>query len=286
MKVPIRLTLITLWKISRSCGPCLPAVRCAQPMPAQQTEIRRPPSAPAAASTAAWTGSGSITFASTKPARSPSSPASASPFSALRSAITTRGAAPRAGRARSRPRGRRPRRRPARLRPRSASARQHIGPRRASGVPWVAADGTSVACFHRGAGSSSAPGRGRRATWRRLVGDPPAARAAVRRASSTASTRRSSARSPGTSATSRTSRSCGWCRRSAAASRCMVSSAGSTTRSRTRARPGASCRSCAATIFAPTWRTSASERSRCSTGSTSELGRGPAAGRTGSSTSC
>ena len=43
LKVPTRLTLITLWKISRSCGPCLEAVRWAQPMPAQQTEIRSPP---------------------------------------------------------------------------------------------------------------------------------------------------------------------------------------------------------------------------------------------------
>ena len=34
-----------MWKISRSCGPCFDAVRCAQPIPAQQTEIRRPPSA-------------------------------------------------------------------------------------------------------------------------------------------------------------------------------------------------------------------------------------------------
>ncbi len=57
-------------------------------MPAQQTEIRSPPSASAAAATAASTGSGSITFASTNRARSPSSEASASPFSALRSAIT------------------------------------------------------------------------------------------------------------------------------------------------------------------------------------------------------
>ena len=89
LKVPIRFTLITLWKISRSCGPCLEAVRWAQPIPAQQTEIRSPPGASAAASTAACTGSGSITFASMKAARSPSSEASASPFSALRSAITT-----------------------------------------------------------------------------------------------------------------------------------------------------------------------------------------------------
>ena len=54
--------------------------------------------------------------------------------------------------------------------------------------------------------------------------------------SSTASTRRSSARWPGTSVTSPTSRSSGWCRRSAVASRCTASSAASTTRSRTRAR--------------------------------------------------
>jgi hypothetical protein len=87
LKVPIRFTLITLWKISRSCGPCFEAVRCAQPMPAQQTEMRRPPSASAAASTAACTGSGSITFTSMN--RPSSSEASASPFSTLRSAITT-----------------------------------------------------------------------------------------------------------------------------------------------------------------------------------------------------
>ncbi len=99
LNVPIRLTLMTLWKTSRSWGPCLAAIRCAQPMPAQHTEIRSPPSAPAAASTAACTGSGSITLASTKRARSPSSDASASPFSALRSAITTD--APRSCRARA-----------------------------------------------------------------------------------------------------------------------------------------------------------------------------------------
>ena len=31
---------MTLEKISRSCGPCFETVRCAQPIPAQQTEIR------------------------------------------------------------------------------------------------------------------------------------------------------------------------------------------------------------------------------------------------------
>ena len=48
-----------------------------------------------------------------------------------------------------------------------------------------------------------------------------------------------------------------------------ASSAASTTRSRTRARPAASCRSCAATSCAPTWTRSASARSRCSTRSSS-----------------
>ncbi len=83
------------------------------------------------------------------------------------------------------------------------------------------------------------------------------------------STRRYSARWPGTSATSPTSRSSGWCRRSAIASRCTASSVASTTRSRTRARRAASCRSCATPSCAPTSPTSASARSRCSTRSTS-----------------
>ena len=51
--MPIRLTLTTLAKYSRLWGPPLWATRSAQPMPAQQTEIRRPPSAAAARSTAA-----------------------------------------------------------------------------------------------------------------------------------------------------------------------------------------------------------------------------------------
>ncbi len=70
LKVPIRFTFTTLEKISRSWGPCFETVRWAQPMPAQQTEIRSPPSA-AAASTAAWTCSASITFVSTNLARRP-----------------------------------------------------------------------------------------------------------------------------------------------------------------------------------------------------------------------
>ena len=113
LKVPIRLIEITLVNISRLCGPPLWATRSAQPTPAQQTEIRRPPSAPAARSTAAATGSASVTSASTNSARSPSSAASASPFSALRSAIVTR-RRPRAARARSPRRAPRRRRRPVR----------------------------------------------------------------------------------------------------------------------------------------------------------------------------
>ena len=100
LKVPIRLTLTTLEKNSRLWGPPLWATRSAQPIPAQQTEIRSPPSPdPAARSTAAATAVSSVTSASTKVA--PSSAASASPFSALRSAMTT--FAPRRG---ERPRGR------------------------------------------------------------------------------------------------------------------------------------------------------------------------------------
>ena len=104
MKLPIRLTLTTLLKTSRSCGPCFELVRWAQPIPAQQTEIRSPPSSAAAASTAAWTWSASSTFASTNDARSPSSAASASPFSAFRSAITTDAPAPWSRRAVASPR--------------------------------------------------------------------------------------------------------------------------------------------------------------------------------------
>ncbi len=48
LKVPIRLTLTTLEKNSRLWGPPLCATRSAQPMPAQQTEIRSPSSCVAA----------------------------------------------------------------------------------------------------------------------------------------------------------------------------------------------------------------------------------------------
>ena len=66
LKVPIRLTLTTLEKNSRLWGPPLCATRSAQPIPAQQTEMRRPPPCEAARSTAADTASASVTSASTK----------------------------------------------------------------------------------------------------------------------------------------------------------------------------------------------------------------------------
>src|SRR4051794_28716030 len=86
LKVPIRLTLMTVSDGSKPCAPRLPAIFSAQPMPAQQTLMRRP-SSPAARSTAAAIWSESVTSAATKPA--PSSSASAEPRSRLRSAIVT-----------------------------------------------------------------------------------------------------------------------------------------------------------------------------------------------------
>ena len=86
--MPIRLTLITLEKISRSCGPCLETVRCAQPMPAQQTEIRSSPdSARRVDRGLDLLGLEHVRLDERAP--SPSSSASASPFSAFRSAIVT-----------------------------------------------------------------------------------------------------------------------------------------------------------------------------------------------------
>jgi hypothetical protein len=89
LKVPIRLIEITFENISRLWGPPLWATRSAQPTPAQQTEIRRPPAPSAARETAAATASGSVTSVATKVAAAPSSPTSASPFSELTSAIVT-----------------------------------------------------------------------------------------------------------------------------------------------------------------------------------------------------
>ena len=64
LNVPIRLTSTTLRKRARSWGPFLDRIRAEGPMPAQLTSTRRGPAA-AAASTAAWTCSGSVTSAST-----------------------------------------------------------------------------------------------------------------------------------------------------------------------------------------------------------------------------
>src|SRR6478752_6965953 len=99
-KVPMRLISTTLRKASRSCAcsssPSRPMVRCAQPMPAEFTHARSG-AISAAASTAAATWSVFVT--STEAKTPPISAASASPFSALRSATTT--TAPLAARARA-----------------------------------------------------------------------------------------------------------------------------------------------------------------------------------------
>src|SRR3954469_5105851 len=86
LNVPIRLTRITVSNGTRPCAPLRPATFSAWPMPAQQTEIRRP-SSPAACVTAASTCSASVTSAVTN--RAPSSSASAWPRSGLRSAMVT-----------------------------------------------------------------------------------------------------------------------------------------------------------------------------------------------------
>ena len=55
LKVPIRLMAMTTAKGSSAWGPREPAIFCANPVPAQFTQTRRPPSACAATATAAWT---------------------------------------------------------------------------------------------------------------------------------------------------------------------------------------------------------------------------------------
>src|SRR5664280_3807894 len=96
LKVPIRLMEMIVSNGISGCGPLEPATFCAQPVPAQQTAMRRGPAA-AAASTAArtWASSRTSQDASSRP----SSEASAAPFSALTSAIVT--SAPRACRRRT-----------------------------------------------------------------------------------------------------------------------------------------------------------------------------------------
>ena len=59
LKVPIRLIPMMVSKGMRSCGPRLPAIFCAQPVPAQHTQMRSPPPACAACSAAASTSSSS-----------------------------------------------------------------------------------------------------------------------------------------------------------------------------------------------------------------------------------
>ena len=138
--------------------------------------------------------------------RSPSSAASASPFSALRSAITTR--APSACRRRA-----------------VASPSPEAPPTTSALVPSIASARTiaarsrSPAHWVRWTDRADRPGQSQRADRRPPRGGarahPAAGRAARPTSSSTRSTRRSSARSPGTSATSPTSRSSGWCSGSA-----------------------------------------------------------------------
>src|ERR1700722_128442 len=97
LNVPIRLIEMMISNGISGCGPFEPATFCAQPVPAHATAMRTPPSAAAARSTAAWTCSSSRTSQLTN--STPSSCASASPFSAFTSAIVTR--APRECRART-----------------------------------------------------------------------------------------------------------------------------------------------------------------------------------------
>jgi hypothetical protein len=89
LKVPIRLTLITLVKASSGNGPFLLTVRMPLPMPAQFTVMRSVPS-PAAASRAAVTLSGEVTSPGENTARSPSSPATSLPREDGRSRMTMR----------------------------------------------------------------------------------------------------------------------------------------------------------------------------------------------------
>jgi hypothetical protein len=55
LKVPIRLIAMIVSNGSNGCGPLEPATFCAQPVPAQQMAMRRPPSGSAAFATAACT---------------------------------------------------------------------------------------------------------------------------------------------------------------------------------------------------------------------------------------
>src|SRR5215469_5337647 len=88
LKVPVRLTAITFWKLARPCGaPSLLTVRSAHPIPAQLTATRSGRPDVAAAVTAAATDSSSVTSVLAK--CPPMSAATSLPRSSLRSAMTT-----------------------------------------------------------------------------------------------------------------------------------------------------------------------------------------------------
>ena len=269
MKVPIRLTLITLEKISRSCGPCLPAVRCAQPIPAQQTEIRRPPSASAAASTAAWTGSSSVTSASTKRAALAELGGQRLALLGVEVGDHDRGAGARASaprRRRAEPRGAARDQRA--LLPRSPSARQLIAGDPLSRQRPVSR--TSLGFSHRAPVAGTRHRRKRSPSGSpRRASDPAADRAALRRAAQPRllADPQPAGLGPRPHRQLRGALARADDRRPRAAAR---RARPLLRRDREPAqRPAASCRSCAATSCAPTWTRSASARSRCSTRSSS-----------------
>src|SRR5262245_31650665 len=89
LNVPIRLTSMIRLNDASECGPSLPTVFSATPMPAQLTAPRNAPNAETATPTAFLTLSSFDTFVSTKRAFEPRSEASAAPFSLLMSAMMT-----------------------------------------------------------------------------------------------------------------------------------------------------------------------------------------------------
>src|SRR5438552_4198749 len=89
LKVPIRLTLITLANAAKLCGADLPSTRSASPMPAQIMAPCSPPKASIVAFTALWTLASSVTSVCTKRVRPPSSAARPSPLARFTSAMAT-----------------------------------------------------------------------------------------------------------------------------------------------------------------------------------------------------
>ena len=234
----------------RALRPADPGAADRDPQLAAARAPRRPPPA---------TCSGSITFASTKLA--PLAELAGQRLALLGVEVGDHDAraVARAGAARSPRRARRPRRRRARCFPRPSSARAYYRtmPVRAW-VPAIAP--TAQANLRRadrrpprgGARAHPAAGRAadRGAAQPRLLADPQPARLGPRpHRQLRGALAGPASRRPRADAT--------------------ASSGASTTRSRTRARPATSCRSCAATSCAPTWTRSASARSTCSTASSS-----------------